>query len=104
MKSEHIKFIEENKINFETVELGYTRNIPIQDLQMYEHIYHQYIDPGYVLTYWCGGCVFDMMKRLMHYYNNLPKNVEPEQKIETASEPVDTVDETPKVKRVKKTK
>lgn len=104
MKPDHIQFLEDNKINFETVALGYTRNIPIQDLQMYEHIYHQYIDPGYVLTYWCGGCVFDMMKRLMNYYQNVPKEVKPEQKAETISEAVEIVDEKPKVKRSRKTK
>jgi hypothetical protein len=73
MKQEHIDFLEKNKINFDTVKLGYTRQIPIQDLQMYEHIYHQYLNPNYVLTYWCGDCVFDMLKRLMNYYENLPK-------------------------------
>lgn len=72
MKQEHIDFLEKNKINFETVKLGYTRQIPIQDLQMYEHIYHQYLNPNYVLTYWCGDCVFDMLKRLMNYYEALP--------------------------------
>lgn len=73
MNQEHIDFIEKNKINFDTVKLGYTRNIPIQDLQMYEHIYHLYLNPSYVLTYWCGDCVFDMLKRLMYYYEGLPK-------------------------------
>lgn len=70
MKQEHIDFLEKNKINFETVKLGFTKNIAIQDLQMYEHIYHLYINPNYVLTYWCGDCVFDMLKRLLHYYEN----------------------------------
>lgn len=73
MNQDHINFLEKNKINFETVKLGYTRQIPIQDLQMYEHIYHLYLNPNYVLTYWCGDCVFDMLKRLMNYYENLPK-------------------------------
>lgn len=73
MKQEHIDFIEANKINFETVKLGYTKNIPIDTLKMYEHIYHLYLNPSYVLTYWCGDCVFDMLKRLMYYYEGLPK-------------------------------
>jgi hypothetical protein len=72
MKQEHKDFLEKNIINFNTVKLGYTRNIPIQDLQMYEHIYHQYLNPSYVLTYWCGDCVFDMLKRLLYYYEGLP--------------------------------
>ena len=78
MKLEHIEFIEANMINFETVKLGYTRQIPIEILQMYERIYHENIDPSYVLTYWCGGCVFDMMKRLMYFYEAMPREVMPE--------------------------
>lgn len=73
MTQEHIDFLEANKINFDTVKLGYTKNIPIDTLKMYEHIYHQYLNPNYVLTYWCGDCVFDMLKRLMYYYEGLPK-------------------------------
>ena len=83
MNQDHIKFIEDNKINFETVKLGYTKNIPIEILKMYEHIYHQYLNPTYVLTYWCGECVFDMLKRLMYYYEGLPKADTPEQNVET---------------------
>ena len=86
MKQEHIEFIENNKINFETVKLGYTKNIPIDTLKMYEHIYHLYLNPSYVLTYWCGDCVFDMLKRLMYYYDGLPKAGQPEQLVETPPE------------------
>jgi hypothetical protein len=86
MNQDHIKFIEDNKINFETVKLGYTKNIPIEILKMYEHIYHQYLNPTYVLTYWCGECVFDMLKRLMYYYEGLPKADTPEQIVETPIE------------------
>ena len=113
MKKEHIDFLEINKINFDTVKLGYTRNIPIQDLQMYEHIYHLYLNPSYVLTYWCGDCVFDMLKRLLYYYEGLPKS-EPETLTVTvpvseelhqlaveASKPVFVSDEIPKEKKPK---
>jgi len=86
MNQDHIKFIEDNKINFDTVKLGYTKNIPIEILKMYEHIYHQYLNPTYVLTYWCGECVFDMLKRLMYYYEGLPKADSPEQTVETPPE------------------
>lgn len=86
MKQEHIDFIEANKINFETVKLGYTKNIPIDTLKMYEHIYHLYLNPSYVLTYWCGDCVFDMLKRLMYYYEGLPKLGVPEQDVQTPPE------------------
>ena len=98
MKQEHIDFLEENKINFDTVKLGFTKNIPIETLQMYEHLYHLYINPNYVLTYWCGDCVFDMLKRLMNYY---------ESNVATASDIQDIQDEPveapkPKAKRTKK--
>ncbi|CAB4152419.1 hypothetical protein UFOVP617_14 [uncultured Caudovirales phage] len=86
MTQQHIDFIEDNKINFETVNLGYTKNIPIETLKMYEHIYHLYLNPSYVLTYWCGDCVFDMLKRLMYYYEGLPKANSPEQVVETPPE------------------
>ena len=103
MNQDHIDFIEKHKINFETVKLGYTRQIPMDVLQMYEHIYHQYLDPHYVLTYWCGGCVFDMMKRLMNYYETNVVNAQPV--VQTVHE---TVHETvqsevkPKAKKAKK--
>lgn len=100
MNQEHIDFIEQNKINFETVKLGYTRQIPIQTLQMYEHIYHLYINPNYVLTYWCGDCVFDMLKRLMYYYES---NVPTSKDIQDIQDLVqDPVQEQPKAKRTKK--
>jgi hypothetical protein len=86
MKQEHIDFLEKNKINFETVKLGYTKNIDIEILKMYEHIYHLYLNPSYVLTYWCGDCVFDMLKRLMFYYEGLPKPGTPEQEVKTPPE------------------
>lgn len=100
MKQEHIDFLEKNKINFDTVKLGYTRQIPIQDLQMYEHIYHQYLNPSYVLTYWCGDCVFDMLKRLMYYYEGLPK-AETET-VQVTNDTLTVSNDTPKKKAKKK--
>lgn len=99
MNQDHIDFIEKHKINFETVKLGYTRQIPMDVLQMYEHIYHQYLDPQYVLTYWCGGCVFDMMKRLMHYYETNVVNAQPAVVQESVQE---TVQSQVKPKKAKK--
>lgn len=95
MNQEHIDFIEANKINFETVKLGYTKNIPIETLKMYEHIYHQYLNPSYVLTYWCGDCVFDMLKRLMYYYEGLPKADAVEQEVKTPPELVKPIYKKP---------
>lgn len=100
MNQEHIDFLEANKINFETVKLGFTRNISHDTLRMYEHIYHLYINPSYVLTYWCGDCVFDMLKRLMHYYENLPKPVTETAPTEPAAETqTETAKSTTKRKR-----
>lgn len=96
MNQEHIDFIEANKINFETVKLGYTKNIPIETLKMYEHIYHLYLNPSYVLTYWCGDCVFDMLKRLMYYYEGLPKANTPEQYVQTPPELLKPGEKQPK--------
>jgi hypothetical protein len=28
-------------------------------------MYRDYLDREFVLTYWCGECVFDMLKRLI---------------------------------------
>lgn len=104
MNQEHIDFLEKHKINFDTVKLGYTRQIPIEVLQMYEHIYHLYLDPQYVLTYWCGGCVFDMMKRLMAYYETNVVNAQPvvEPAVEPVVEPVAEVKVAPAKKTRKK--
>ena len=101
MNQDHIDFIEKHKINFETVKLGYTRQIPMDVLQMYEHIYHQYLDPQYVLTYWCAGCVFDMMNRLMNYYETNVVNAQPV--VQTVPEIVHkTVQSEVKPKKAKK--
>jgi hypothetical protein len=68
MKQEDIKFCQEHIINFDSVRLGFTRNIPFDVLGNYERMYREYLDPQFHLTYWCGECVFDMLKRLITYY------------------------------------
>ena len=68
MKQEDIKFCQEHIINFESVKLGFTRNIPFNVLGEYERMYRDYLDPQFSLTYWCGECVFDMLNRLIRYY------------------------------------
>ena len=67
MTQQEIQFLVENKINFESVKLGFTRNIPFDVLGQYEAIYRKYLDPQFVLTYWCGSCVFDMIERLITF-------------------------------------
>ena len=67
MTKEEIKFLIDHKINFDSVKLGFTRNIPFEVLGEYERLYRKYLDNGFVLTYWCGSCVFDMLERLIRY-------------------------------------
>ena len=90
MTKEEIKFLIDNKINFESVKMGYTRNISFDVLGQYEQLYRKYLDSQFVLTYWCGACVFDMMERLIRFceeqdeYINLqtyePTKVEPKKR------------------------
>jgi hypothetical protein len=72
MTKEEKAFIEANMINFESVKLGFTRNIPHDVLAEYERLYRAYLDPYFALTYYCSSCVFDMIKRLSYYYDSLP--------------------------------
>ena len=79
------EFIQENIINFESVRIGFLRDIPIHILNRYEQLYRSYLDPNYILTAWCSACVMDMMKRLIMYWdyiNEEPKVEEVTQTIE----------------------
>lgn len=67
MTKNEIKFLIDNKINFESVKLGFTRNIPFDILGEYERLYRKYLDAQFILTYWCGACVFDMLERLIRF-------------------------------------
>jgi hypothetical protein len=69
------EFIQENIINFESVRIGFLRNIPIHILNRYEQLYKSYLDPNFILTAWCSACVMDMMKRLVMYWDYI--NEEP---------------------------
>ncbi len=68
MKPQDIAFCQQHIINFESVKLGFTRNITFEVLGEYERMYREYLDPQFCLTYWCGECVFDMLKRLITFY------------------------------------
>jgi hypothetical protein len=80
-----IKFIQDNIINFETVALGFTRNMEHSVLNEYSEIYKRSLDPSFQLNAWCGSCVFDMLLRLKRHYENVisvqPTN-EPNEQIE----------------------
>lgn len=75
-----VDFLTANIIHFETVKLGYTKNIPHAVLAEYEAVYRRNLDPQFILTYWCGACVFDMLSRLMFHYENYLKSIEPKKK------------------------
>lgn len=68
MTQEQIAFIENNIINFEAVELGFTRHIEHNIMQEYERIYKAHLDAQFALNAWCGACVHDMLKRLKAHY------------------------------------
>ncbi len=67
MTKQEIDFLVQHRINFDSVKLGFTRNVPFEVLGEYEQLYRKYLDARYVLTYWCGGCVFDMLERLIAF-------------------------------------
>lgn len=71
MTDQDIEFIEDNIINFETVALGFTRNMEHAILAEYTEIYKRSLDPSFVLNAWCGACVFDMLIRLKRHYENV---------------------------------
>jgi hypothetical protein len=71
MTDQDIKFIQDNIINFETVALGFTRNMEHSVLNEYSEIYKRSLDPSFQLNAWCGSCVFDMLIRLKRHYENV---------------------------------
>ena len=86
MKQKDIDFCNQHIINFESVKLGFTRNIPFDVLGEYERMYREYLDAQFILTYWCGECVFDMLKRLITLFeqSNVQSSVETaQQKVQT---------------------
>ena len=88
MNQKDIDYCKQHIINFESVKLGFTRNIPFDVLGEYERMYREYLDAQFHLTYWCGECVFDMLKRLIVLYENAQPIVQ--NPIETAQQKVQT--------------
>jgi len=70
MTQKELDFCQEHIINFESVKLGFTRNIPHNVLAEYERLYQSYLDPHFALTYYCSSCVFDMLLRLCNHFDN----------------------------------
>ncbi len=67
MTKAEVDFLVQHKVNFDSVKLGFTRNISFDVLGQYEQLYRKYLDAQFILTYWCGACVFDMLERLIRY-------------------------------------
>ena len=86
MNQKDLDYCKEHIINFESVKLGFTRNISFDVLGEYERMYREYLDAQFSLTYWCGECVFDMLKRLIVLFEQ--SNVQ--ESIETAQQKVQT--------------
>lgn len=87
MTQAEIKFLQDHIINFESVKLGFARNIGHDILAQYEQIYRNHLDPQFILTYWCGSCVLDMLQRLSVHYDNFMAS-QATLTIETVQEPV----------------
>ena len=64
MEIEHRNYLDLHRANYEMVQNGYVRNIDLDILKMYEHIYRKYMNQDFILTVWCSHCIFDMIKRL----------------------------------------
>jgi hypothetical protein len=73
MEIEHRQYLDLHRPNYEMVQNGYVRNIDLDILKMYEHIYRKYMNPDFILTVWCSHCIFDMIKRLYEWYDLQPK-------------------------------
>ena len=73
MEIEHRNYLDLHRPNYEMVQNGYVRNIDLDILKMYEHIYRKYMNPDFILTVWCSHCIFDMIKRLYEWYDLQPK-------------------------------
>jgi len=73
MEIEHRNYLDLHRHNYEMVQNGYVRNIDLDILKMYEHIYRKYMSADFILTVWCGNCIFDMIKRLYTWYEEQPK-------------------------------
>lgn len=83
MNQKDIDYCKQHIINFESVKLGFTRNIPFDVLGEYERMYREYLDAQFHLTYWCGECVFDMLKRLIVLFeqSNVQESIQNAQQI-----------------------
>ena len=74
MEIDHRNYLDLHRPNYEMVQNGYVRNIDLDILKMYEHIYRKYMNADFILTVWCSHCIFDMIKRLYEWYDLQPND------------------------------
>ena len=68
IKQEHREWINANISNYESEKNGYIRNLELNELKMYEHIYRAYLDPNFIVSVWCGSCKFEMIMKLYKWF------------------------------------
>ena len=84
MTLEEVNFIRQNIKDFDTVRVGYAKNLEQSSLVRYEEIYKNNIDKDFVLTNWCGNCVFECMKRILVEFDKIGAKIElPDPVVET---------------------
>lgn len=94
MTLEEVNYIRQNIKDFDTVRVGYATNLQQESLLMYEKIYQNNIEKDFVLTNWCGSCVYDCMKRILAEYDKIGAKIEEPAIIE----PMITEEPKPKTK------
>lgn len=70
IKQEHREWLNANISNYESAKNGFIRNLELDDLKMYEHIYRAYLDPNFIVSVWCGSCKFEMIMKLYKWFEN----------------------------------
>ena len=68
IKQEHREWLTANISNYESAKNGYIRNLELNELKMYEHIYRAYLDPNFIVSVWCGSCKFEMIMKLYKWF------------------------------------
>jgi len=68
IKQEHKEWLIANIGNYESAKNGYVRNLELDELKMYEHIYRTYLDANFIVSVWCGSCKFEMIMKLYKWF------------------------------------
>lgn len=65
-----IQFLEENRLHLEQTKLGFIENLDGGKINEYENIYRAHMDGRFMVTKWCKECVYKMVQRVWHWYEN----------------------------------